>query len=498
MLCIADCTGPVSQLGQCRSGECKYAPRNVPAPPPARLARGRILLLPLFGRIRPISLTERQDRMGETSVATARAVVERTAHWLMAQALNDADVKGIVRGCCERLHGAGVPIARVQFSFSMLHPLYRGIGYTWQRGPGLQVDAFKHRTDDIVSEKFLKSPFYHLAKHGLDHLRRRLDNGGAVEFPVFDELRKEGLTDYLAYAVSFDMEKGQGMVGSWATDQRGGFTDGEIEALLRIQDSLAVACKMAARDGLAKSVLSTYLGAKAGERVLSGQIKRGDGETSRAAIVWGDLRNSTQMADQLGRQTYIDNLNSFFDATAGLVVDAGGEILSFIGDGFLAVFPCERNQKDSNKACKLALSAALHATHQMTETNRQRAANNGAPLGYGLSLHIGNVMFGNVGLAERLSFSVFGSTVNEAARLETLTKKFATPIVASEEFTTYCGGEWEALGSESLRGINAPMAVFRPAQTEREVPVPQITARSRMRDFSDAEAVVQMYRDSPS
>jgi adenylate cyclase len=288
------------------------------------------------------------------------------------------------------------------------------------------------------------------------------------------------------------------MVGSWATDQRGGFTDGEIEALLRIQDSLAVACKMAARGGLAKSVLSTYLGAKAGERVLSGQIKRGDGETSRAAIVWGDLRNSTQMAEQLGRQTYIDNLNSFFDATAGVVADAGGEILSFIGDGFLAVFPCERNQKDSNKACNLARSAALHATHQMAEINRQRAANKEAPLGYGLSLHIGNVMFGNVGLAERLSFSVFGSIVNEAARLEALTKKFATPIVASEEFTTYCGGEWEALGSESLRGINAPMAVFRPAQPEREALVPQITTRSRARDFSDAEAVVLVYRDSPS
>jgi adenylate cyclase len=134
----------------------------------------------------------------------------------------------------------------------------------------------------------------------------------------------------------------------------------------------------------------------------------------------------------------------------------------------------------------------------MAETNRQREANNGAPLGYGLSLHIGNVMFGNVGLAERLSFSVFGSIINEAARLETLTKKFATPIVASEEFTTYCGGEWETLGRESLRGINAPMAVFRPVRTEREAPVPQITARNRVRDLSDAEAVVLMYRDSPS
>ena len=133
----------------------------------------------------------------------------------------------------------------------------------------------------------------------------------------------------------------------------------------------------------------------------------------------------------------------------------------------------------------------------MAETNRQRESNNAAPLGYGLSLHIGNVMFGNVGLAERLAFSVFGSTVNEASRLESLTKKFATPIVASEEFTTYCGGDWEALGSESLRGVNAAMAVFRPVLTESDAAMP-VPARSRLLEFTDAEAIVMVYRDNPS
>ena len=421
-------------------------------------------------------------------------LVERAVEWLMAQALNDTDLKDIVRGGCERLHAAGVPIARVQLSFSVLHPLYRGVGYTWQRGQGLQIDAIRHRPEGIEPDRFVKSPYYHLMRHGLDHLRRRLDAGGAAEFPIFDDLRNEGLTDYLAFRSSFAAKEGQGMVGSWATDQRDGFTEAEIEALLKIQDSLAVACKIALRAGLAKSVLATYLGGEAGERVLSGQIKRGDGETSRAAILFGDLRNSTQMAEQLGRQAYIDNLNSFFDATAGVVADAGGEILSFIGDGFLAVFPCERNRKRSTEACNMALSAALYATERMGATNREREARGDAPLGYGLSLHIGNVMFGNVGLAERLSFSVFGSVVNEAARLETLTKKFATPIVASRKFTTYCDGQWEPLGSESLRGVEAPMAVFRPALTQ-SAPLPHITTRSRERDLSDAEGVILMHRD---
>jgi adenylate cyclase len=437
--------------------------------------------------------------MTETASAASRALVERAADWLMAQALNDTDLETLVRGACERLHAAGVPIARVQLSFSMLHPLYRGIGYTWRRGQGLQVDAYRHTPQGTAQpERYTKSPYYHLKRHGLDHMRRRLDTGGAAEFPIFDDLRKEGLTDYIAFATSFEMGKAQGMMGSWSSDQRGGFTDSEIEALLGIQNTLAVACKMAARSGVAKSALSTYLGAQAGERVLSGQIKRGDGETTRAAIVWGDLRNSTELADQLGRQAYIDSLNGFFDATAGAVADAGGEILSFIGDGFLAIFPSGRNHKDSSEACKLALSAALEATHRMTEHNRQRAAADEQPLGYGLSLHIGNVMFGNVGLAERLAFSVFGSTVNEVARLEALTKKFTTPIVASEEFTNYCGGDWEQLGRETLRGVNAPMAVFRPVLPGGELAPARLIQRSRVRDFSDAEAVILLHRDAPA
>jgi adenylate cyclase len=437
--------------------------------------------------------------MSETASAASRALVDRAADWLMAQALNDSDLETLVRGACERLHAAGVPIARVQLSFSMLHPLYRGIGYTWRRGQGLQVDAYRHTPQGTAQpERYTKSPYYHLRRHGLDHMRRRLDTGGAAEFPIFDDLRKEGITDYIAFLTSFESGKAQGMMGSWSTDQRGGFSDGEIEALLGIQNTLAVACKMAARSGVAKSALSTYLGPQAGERVLSGQIKRGDGETTRAAIVWGDLRNSTAMAEQLGRQSYIDNLNGFFDSTAGAVADAGGEILSFIGDGFLAIFPSGRNHKESSEACKLALSAALEATHRMAEHNRQRAERDEAALGYGLSLHIGNVMFGNVGLAERLSFSVFGSTVNEVARLEALTKKFQTPIVASEEFTTYCGGEWEALGREALRGVNAPMAVFRPVLPGGELAQARVIQRSRVRDFSDAEAVILLHRDSPA
>jgi adenylate cyclase len=255
---------------------------------------------------------------------------------------------------------------------------------------------------------------------------------------------------------------------------------------------------MATRGDVARSALSTYLGGNAGARVLSGQIKRGDGETIRAAIVVGDLRNSTAMAEQLGRQVYIDNLNAFFDATAGAVADAGGEILSFMGDGFLAIFPCGRNHRESSEACKLALSAAFEAEDRMAETNRARAERGEAALGYGLGLNIGNVTFGNVGLAERLTFSVFGSTVNEVSRLEQLTKKYRTPIVASAAFQEYCGGEWEKLGAEALHGVDQPIAVYRPGPHELKTTEARKVERSALRDLSQAESVVLLHRDSPA
>jgi len=433
--------------------------------------------------------------MSKITTPAVPALIERAAAWLGEQALNDADLEAVVRGCCARLHGAGLPIARVKLVFSVLHPLHRALGLTWQPGQGLQVQAYRHVSGSTQPDFFRQSPYYHLLKHDFDHLRRRLDTGEPADFPLLDTLRGEGLTDYLAFANSFAKARGEGMLGSWATRQRGGFADGEIDALLAIQYPLAVACKMAMLGGVARSTLATYLGANAGRRVLAGQIRRGDGETTRAAIVWGDLRNSTRMADQLGRKAYIDNLNDFFDATAGAVADAGGDILGFIGDGFLAIFPCDSNQTDSGAACKRALSSALKAVDGMIETNRRRQAKGKAALGYGLSLHVGSVLFGNVGLPERLSFSVFGSAVNEAARLETLTKKFATPIIASRAFMADCGGAWQALGNESLRGVDSPIAVFRPVQPQP--PPPQITAHRQASDDRNSSADAQPLRARP-
>ncbi len=424
---------------------------------------------------------------------TSQVLIELVADWLRKQTLRQSNLEDIVSGCCERLHAAGMPIARVQLAFSVLHPLYRAMSFTWERGNGLEVEGHRH-TIDSTMDRFKKSPYFYLMDKNLDHLRLRLDSKIAHQFPLVDELGKAGITDYIAFRKEFVLGSGRGMMGSWATDQEGGFVDDEIAALLRIQDRLAATCKMAVQESLALNTLTTYLGKSAGHRVLDGQIRRGDGETIKAAIVMGDMRNSTRLAEELGREAYIECLNTFFDNVAGAFADAGGEILSFMGDGFLAIFPSGDTPASRKEACITAHAAAIDATRLMAEANRERATSGLTELGYGIGLHIGNVKFGNVGLADRLTFSVFGSAVNEASRLESLTKVHKVPIIASEEFRRRCEGVWEEIGAETLRGVQHEITVFTPCHGTEDSVVVKMPRKLVETHRSDAENVVLLHR----
>ncbi len=393
---------------------------------------------------------------------TSITLIDKVSDWVVSQALTNIDLEQLVDGTCERLAAAGVPIMRVNFTFSVLHPLYEAKGFHWRRGQGTTVDIYRH--SDGENTRFTESPYFHLVNHNLQHMRRRLDRKSFSDFPILEELFEEGITDYLAFSRNFEDTPGKGMFGSWSTAQESGFSETDITALLRIQKRLAVTAKVAVLKNLAQNAITTYLGKDAGSRVMEGQIRRGDGETIRAAIVMGDIRNSTQMAEDLGRQGYIDALNSFFDNVASAFSDAGGEILSFVGDGFLAIFPCNSNTKaERARACQTANDAAYRATSQMRAANAERVARGEAEIKYGLGLHIGNVMFGNVGLEDRLTFSAFGSAVNEAARLETLTKSFDSHIIASDEFRSRCEGNWRSFGRQTLRGVGQDVEIFAPA-----------------------------------
>lgn len=423
----------------------------------------------------------------------SNVLLDQVADWLIERALAGAGLDEIVSGFCERLAACGLPIARIHLTFSVLHPLYRAAGFTWRRGLGVQAEGYRHVAAS-QSDRFTKSPYYYLLQHKLGHLRRRIDPSAESEFPIFDDLKAEGITDYIAFAHSFGEGMSQGMLGSWASDRKEGFSDPTISALLRMQNQLAVAARMAVLGRLADNTLTTYLGNEAGRRVLSGQIKRGDGETVRAAIVIADMRNSTRLAEELGRQAYIDTLNIFFDTIATPFNRAGGQILSFLGDGFLAIYPCDRHRKQSEIACRAALAAATVALSRMGQLNQRRHDAKLWEIGFGIGLHVGNVMFGNVGLADRLTYSVFGSAVNETQRLESLTKKFEGNLVASDTFADYCGGAWIELGRERLRGRQTEMAVFRPDPKQIIATDDALDGEGMSTVLSDAEHLFMLHR----
>jgi adenylate cyclase len=434
------------------------------------------------------------------ALAPSTILVDQVGDWLTDMAFTGAELDQIARGTFDRLAAAGLPIARAQVTFSILHPLYRAVGFTWRRLDGLKIEAYRH-VQNGQSDRFRRSPYFVLLSNRLEYLRRRISVEEVSEFPILEELKQEGMTDYLAYVHSFepyaDDDRAQGMMGSWTTDRPGGFIDADIAALLKIQSHLALVSKMAVLKRLAGNVLTTYLGGDAGRRVMSGQIKRGDGETIRAALVIGDMRNSTELSERLGRQGYIDTLDEFFDAIAKPFSMEGGQILSFLGDGFLAVYPCERHRAESQEACQKALKAAEIAMWRMGDFNRRRLADNNDAIGFGIGLHVGNVMFGNVGLQDRLTFSAFGRAVNEVTRLENLTKKYAVPLVASAAFVEYCGGAWNEMGKEKLRGVEQEMTVYSPQPGQVITEEMCRFADSLEEDgYSDAENVVLLHRDS--
>ena len=306
--------------------------------------------------VRDTSTRWRRDR------PKSATLIDQVADWLVEQALGSTALEDLFEGCCERLLGAGIPLSRAYVTFRVLHPLYEAMGMAWVRGSDVQTTSYAHHQGEQPPEPFASSPFWHMIRTQVPFLRRRLTGDEALlDFPVLAELRDAGATDYLAYLIYFGGGPRDGIAGSWTTDRPLGFREQDIRSLLRIQRRLGVASKMRIKEQIALNVVTAYLGENAGRRVLEGRIQRGDGETIRAVIWYSDLRGSTRMAEALPRDDYIRTLNEYFECTGGAVLAQGGEILAFIGDAILAIFPIDESGAPANRACERALEACREA-----------------------------------------------------------------------------------------------------------------------------------------
>ena len=393
--------------------------------------------------------------------------IDGIADWLMSSALGRTGVDSIFEGCCQRLHAAGVPLVRAMTGFRTLHPLVASVNLVWRLNQGVDLNPILHE-QAFSTEEWHRSPMRHLVRHRIAFLRRRLAGPHAVvDFPVLEELREVGVTDYLCYVTPFanetDADSGaRGIMGSWATDRSSGFSEEDLRVFARIQRRFAVACKVQIQDRITRNVLETYLGPDAGARVLDGQIRRGDGERIHAVIWYSDMRDSTRLADRLDPRAFIELLNRYFECTAGAVLAGGGEVLRFVGDAVLAIFPIREGGDDARTAAERALAAARDAEQRLSRTNERLAETAGEPIGFGLGLHVGDVMYGNIGVPERLEFSVIGPAANEVARIEDLTKELGRAVLLSAAFAEVAGMRCEALGAHRLRGVGTPVEVFAP------------------------------------
>jgi uncharacterized protein (DUF427 family)/class 3 adenylate cyclase len=373
--------------------------------------------------------------------------------WLMRDAWEAASISELVARLARQLVAVGVPVHRLNLLIRTLHPQVMGTAHIWSRDADeVQEVALTHLR--AQEQQFLESPFAAIFR-GRGGVRRRLDAPEArLDFPILAEMRREGVTDYAAMPITFS--DGQIHALTAATRAAGGFATEALGHLHEILPLVARLVEVHALRRTARTLLETYIGAHTGGRVLDGLVKRGDGEDIPAVIWWCDLRGSTGLAERLPRQAYLDLLNEFFDEAAGAVLRHGGEVLKFIGDAVMAIFPT----RDVPDAAARALAAARATLAGIVEANVRRAAAGGPPIGVALALHHGEVTYGNIGVLGRLDFTVIGPAVNEVARLEALSKKLDRPVVASAAFARLAPEGLVSLGLHGLRGVSAEHEVF--------------------------------------
>jgi adenylate cyclase len=373
--------------------------------------------------------------------------------WLIGDARRLPDGPALLRALCERLVEAGMPLARASFHVRTLHPQLYGIGFYWQRGAD-DLRVFRAEHGILQTPQYQQSPM-RLLFEGAGAVRQRLDLPDTeFPFPLFNELRDEGLTDYVALPLTFSDGKIHGT--TWSSDHPGGFATEHLAQLYDLLPVCGLLLEIHLNRRIAINLLDTYVGRDAGERILRGQITRGSGQTVRAAIWFCDLRGFTELSERTDRDTLLACLNQYFDCMAGPVEKHGGEILKFIGDAMLAMFPLETEQ-----ACQRALQAARDARAAMGKLNGQRAAGGEEALGFGIALHAGDVMYGNIGAANRLDFTVIGPAVNLTSRLEKLCRSLGLDLLISDVFAGMCScAEYRSLGTHQLIGISRPVEVF--------------------------------------
>lgn len=375
--------------------------------------------------------------------------------WLTNDTRDERFLDNLFAELCVRLRQAGIPVKRATLHLLIHHPQWLGARITWVDGMReAELQGFDY---DVRSRsEYIGSPAKEIFD-GAAEVRENLERDPSLgrRHAVFDELRADGLTDYVAWPLYHTL--GRQHMLTFATDRPGGFEDADVARLSKLLPALALVSEIRMKNRMARTLLETYVGTHAGELILAGATRRGSGTTVRAAIMICDLRDFTQISDNWPRDDVIDLLNGYFDVMAEPIARHGGEILKFIGDGLLAIFPLSEPA-----ACANLLRAVAEARQAMVALNEKYLEAGHSPLNYGVGVHVGDVMYGNIGSRTRLDFTVIGPAVNMAARLESLTKQLGRKVLLSRAFADLVAGDFELerIGHHPVRGFSDPIELF--------------------------------------
>jgi adenylate cyclase len=380
--------------------------------------------------------------------------LQKLTDWLIDGARSAVNPPQMVAELCERLVQAGLPLWRVGLFVRTLHPDILGVNFIWRSGAEVTTGTADFSLLD--SPEFTNSPLA-IVYGEKREVRHRIDDPESKRFPFLDDMRAEGVTDYIALPLL--ATDGSAHASSWTTRQPDGFSDEQLSGLRSLMPPLARLVEITNQRRRASILLDTYVGNRAGERILGGQIRRGHTETMHAAIWLSDLRGFTALSDRLPAETVVDILNQYFDCQVSAIRSHGGEVLKFMGDGLLAVFPIAEADGDIHHVCNRVLEAAresrasVEALHYPIGETIERFR-------FGVALHVGKILYGNIGGGNRLDFTCIGPAVNLAARLEKIAGRLHRTVVASERFAGICAGGWSDLGEFPIAGFSKAERVY--------------------------------------
>jgi adenylate cyclase len=374
---------------------------------------------------------------------------------MMIEGRHVTDPVELLGAVAERLNAAGARIARLGYALRTIHPRIFAWGCFWTPHDGASEFFGWHGIEH--SDAYVGSPVQLVREHKRPFRRRLVNLDADLDPSVLHEFQASGMTDYTALPLEFS----DGAVNFFtaATAMPDGFSDDDLDRLAALSNLLVPLLEVISARRETLGLLDAFVGRRISARILSGQVKRGDGDRIEAAFWYSDLRGFTSLSESLPAPQLLNLLNDYFENCAAAAASRGGEILQFIGDAILIVFEIKRPE-DESTVCEAALDAAIDAFASIAVVNHRRRNAGLQEIEFGLGLHIGTVTHANVGSPDRLAFNVVGPAVNKTARLQSITKEAGVPLLLSKEFAAHIKRPIRSIGHFDLRGINGPQEMF--------------------------------------